>query len=104
MPIHDATVFLAGDIDPIELLEDYLGIKLLAYQKEILRRILSNDKIYIYPWQSYERPSIRMINEIRKCYSLIIDDVSELKGEANEVHIEKEPDGDAKLPIFGGYF
>ena len=38
------------DIDPIEFLEDYLGIKLLVYQKEILRRMLSTDKIYIYPW------------------------------------------------------
>lgn len=51
------------DIDPIEFLEDYLGIKLLVYQKEILRRMLSTNKIDIYPWQSYERPNIRVIDE-----------------------------------------
>ena len=94
MPVHDSTVFIAGDIDPIEFLEDCIGIKLLVYQKEILRRMLSTDKIYIHPWQSYERPNIRMIN----------DDLSDLKGEVNEVHIEKEPNGDAKLPIFRCYF
>ena len=63
------------DIDPIEFLEDYLGIKLLVHQKEILRIMLSKDKVYIHPWQRYERPNIRMINVIRKCYSLILDDV-----------------------------
>lgn len=63
------------DIDPIEFLEDCLGIKLLAYQKEILRRMLSMGKIYIYPWQSYERPNIRVIYEMAKCFSLINDDV-----------------------------
>lgn len=63
------------DIDYVEFLEDYLGIKFFAYQKEILRRMLSTDKIYIYPWQSYERPNIRVIYEIAKCCSLINDDV-----------------------------
>ena len=62
-------------IDPIEFLEDYLGIKLFAYQKEILRRVLSTDKIYIYHWQSYERPNIRVIDEMAKCCLLINDDV-----------------------------
>ena len=38
------------DINPIEFIEDYLGIKLLVYQKEILRRMLSTDKIYIFTW------------------------------------------------------
>ena len=60
------------DIDPIEFLEDYLGIKLLAYQKEILRKMWSTGKIYIYPWHSYERPKIY---EMAKCFSLINDDV-----------------------------
>lgn len=46
----NAVDFEKALIDPIEFLEDYLGIKLLAYQKEILRRMLSTDKIYIYPW------------------------------------------------------
>lgn len=39
------------DIDPVEFLEDYLGIKLLSYQKEILRKMWRTDKIYIYPWK-----------------------------------------------------
>ena len=47
---ENAVDFEKALIDPIEFLEDYLGIKLLAYQKEILRRMLSTDKIYIYPW------------------------------------------------------
>jgi len=63
------------DIDPTEFLEDYLGIKLLAYQKEILRKMWSTGKIYIYPWYSYERPNIRAMYEIAKCFSLINDDV-----------------------------
>lgn len=63
------------DIDPVEFLEDYLGIELLPYQKEILRRMLNTDKIYIYHWESYERPNIRMIYEMAKCCSLINDDV-----------------------------
>lgn len=67
------------DIDPIEFIEDYLGIKLLAYQKEILRRMQSTDKIYIYPWQSYERPNIRAIYEMVKCCLLINDDVDRLR-------------------------
>lgn len=62
------------DIDPIEFLEDYLGIKFLAYQKEILRKMRSTDKIYIYPWQSYERQNIRVIYEMAKCCLLINDD------------------------------
>ena len=56
------------DIDKIEFIEDYLGIKLLAYQKEILRKMWSTDKIYIYPWQSYERLNIRAIYEMAKWY------------------------------------
>ena len=67
------------DIDPIEFIEDYLGIKLLAYQKEILRKMRSTDKIYIYPWQSYERPNIRAIYEMVKCCLLINDDVDKLR-------------------------
>jgi hypothetical protein len=64
------------DIDPIEFLEDYLGIKLLVYQKEILRKMWSTGKIYIYPWQSYERPKIY---EMAKCFSLIGEDITEVK-------------------------
>ena len=67
------------DIDPIEFIEDYLGIKLLAYQKEILRKMRSTDIIYIYPWQSYERPNIRAIYEMVKCCLLINDDVDKLR-------------------------
>ena len=63
------------DIDPIEFLEYYLGIKLLAYQKEILRKMLSTDKIYIYPWQSYEIPNIRVIYEMAKCCLLINNEI-----------------------------
>lgn len=63
------------DIDPIEFLEDCLGIKLLVYQKEILKKMWSTGKIYIYPWHSYERPNIRVIYEMAKCFSLINDDV-----------------------------
>ncbi len=60
------------NIDPIKFLEDYLGIKLLAYQKEMLRIMLSTNKIHIYPWQNYERlNNIKAINEITKCYLLI---------------------------------
>lgn len=59
------------NIDPIEFLEDYLGIKLLAYQKEMLRIMLSTNKIHIYPWQSYERLNIKTTNEITKYYLLI---------------------------------
>jgi hypothetical protein len=67
------------DIDPIEFLEDYLGIKLLVYQKEILRKMWSTGKIYIYPWQSYERPKIYEIYEMAKCLSLIGEDITEVK-------------------------
>ena len=67
------------DIDPIEFIEDYLGIKLLAYQKEILRKMRSTDKIYIYPWQSYERQNIRVLYEMVKCCLLINDDVDKLR-------------------------
>lgn len=63
------------DIDPVEFVEDYIGIELLPYQKEILRRMLNTDKIYIYPWKSYERPNIRVIYEMAKGCSLINDDV-----------------------------
>ena len=61
------------DIDPIEFLEDYLGIKLLACQKEILRKMWSTDKIYIYPWQSYKGLNIRTMYEMAKCCLLIND-------------------------------
>ena len=47
---NDFNISSVQDIDPIEFFEDYLGIKLLAYQKEILRKMLSTDRIYIYPW------------------------------------------------------
>jgi len=51
------------DIDPIKFIEDCLGIKLLMYQKEALRRLLSmKNKIYIYPWQ--RRLNIKTIKEI----------------------------------------
>ena len=67
------------DIDPIEFLKDYLGIELLPYQKEILRKIWRTDKIYIYPWQSYESPNIRAIHEMAKCRSLISEDTDKLE-------------------------
>jgi len=66
-------------IDPIEFIEDYLGIKLLAYQKEILRKMLSTDKIYIYPWQSYKGLNIRTIYKIVKCCLLINDGIDKLE-------------------------
>lgn len=59
------------DIDQIEFLEDHFGIKLLTYQKEILRKMLSTDKIYICPWQSYKKIDIRVIHEMAKCCLLI---------------------------------
>lgn len=55
------------DIDPVEFLKDYLGIELLHYQKEILRKIWRTDKIYIYPWQDLDRTDIRAMDESIKC-------------------------------------
>lgn len=55
------------DIDPVEFLKDYLGIELLPYQKEILRKIWRTDKIYIYPWQDLDRTDIRAMDESIKC-------------------------------------
>ena len=63
------------DMDIVTFVEEYLGIKLLVCQKEILRKMWSTGKIYIYPWQSYERPKIY---EMAKCFSLI-GDITEVK-------------------------
>ena len=50
MTVKHEMITSIQDIDPIEFIEDYLGIKLLIYQKEILRRMLSTNKIYIFTW------------------------------------------------------
>ena len=62
------------DIDPIEFLEDCLGIKLLAYQKEILRKMWSTGKMYIHMGQDLDKTDIRPMYEITRC-SLINDEV-----------------------------
>ena len=60
------------DIDPIEFLEDYLGIKLLACQKEILRKMWSTDFIE----QAYS-PVLKGIST--DCPEKYLERVKELK-------------------------
>lgn len=57
----------AQNIGPIEFLEDYLGIKLLVYQKEILRRMWVTDKMYIHMGQHLDKVDIRPMYEMTKC-------------------------------------
>lgn len=54
----------AQDIDPVEFLEDCLDIHLLPYQKELLRRVWSTDKMYIHMGQHLDKADIRPMYEM----------------------------------------
>jgi len=54
----------APDIDLEEFLEDCLGIQLLPYQKEMLRRMWVTDKMYIHIGQDLDKVDIRPLTEM----------------------------------------
>ena len=56
----------APDINLEEFIEDYLGIQLLPYQKELLRRMWATDKMYIYMWQDLDKLDVSLIYEMTK--------------------------------------
>ncbi len=56
----------APDIDLEEFLEDCLGIQLLPYQKEMLRRMRGMDKIYIHMGQDLDKVDICSMCEMTK--------------------------------------
>ena len=63
------------EIDLEEFLEDCLDIHLLPYQKELLRRMRSTDKIYIHMGQHLDKVDIRSIYEMTHFQSLEEQDV-----------------------------
>lgn len=56
----------AQDIDPVEFIEGCLGIQLLPYQKELLRRMWVTDKMYIHMGQHLDTVEIRPMYEMTK--------------------------------------
>lgn len=56
----------AQDIDPVEFIEGCLGIQLLPYQKELLRRMWVTDKMYIHMGQHLDKVEIRPMYEMTK--------------------------------------
>lgn len=56
----------APDINLEEFIEDYLGIQLLPYQKELLRRMWATDKMYIYMGQDLDKLDVSLIYEMTK--------------------------------------
>ena len=57
----------APDINLEEFIEDYLGIQLLPYQKELLRRMWTTDKMYIL-WRDFDKLNIYSIYEMTKLF------------------------------------
>lgn len=56
----------APDINLEEFIEDCLGIQLLPYQKELLRRMWATDKMYIYMGQDLDKLDVSLIYEMTK--------------------------------------
>ena len=58
----------APDINLEEFIEDCLGIQLLPYQKELLRRMWATDKMYIYMGQDLDKTNVCSMYEMTKCF------------------------------------
>lgn len=51
-------------IDAVEFVEEYFGIKLLEYQKILIRNYAENKHIYItYPWRCGKTYFMELINK-----------------------------------------
>lgn len=58
----------APDINLEEFIENCLGIQLLPYQKELLRRMWATDKMYIYMGQDLDKVYVCSIYEMTKLF------------------------------------
>ena len=54
------------EIDLEEFLEDCLDIHLLPYQKELLRRMRSTDKVYIHIREDLDKLDVRPMYEMTR--------------------------------------